>query len=246
MIKLILKVLTSISLCVFTVTSHANPIRFGVIDFYPPFVFSSKSQPTYGFDIEVAKALCQQLKTECTFTSMPLNQLFSSLAANQIDAIMGAISLTPERKLAYAFTRPYLRSTMDYVTLTNTNLNVDNLQGKRVGVVKDSTFYNYLRNKYEGAIQLVTYGTNQEVVTALSNNEVDIILLDSPAANYWIKYSAGVLKSVGTPTFLPFDEGYAILLKKDNTALTGALNQALNTIIQNGTFAKIKSSYFSN
>lgn len=228
------------------IVEAANRIRFGVNYFYPPFVFSSKSGYIHGFDVDVAKAVCKQLNAECTFTAMSLSDLFASLDNNKSDAIMGAISVTPARKQHYDFTRPYLKSTMSYVSLRNANVDLNHLEGKRVGAVKDSTFQTYLNAKYGHNIKLITFDTNEALANALSNKLIEIILLDSPAATYWVNYSTGLFKIVGTPTYLSFDEGYGIVVKKGNVQLQNALNNALTTIIQNGTFDKIKQSYFAH
>lgn len=226
-------------------TFAALKIRFGVTYFYPPFVFSSNSGYIHGFDIDLAKAVCQQLKAECSFTPAPFAELLPGLQQNRFDAIMGALSITPERKTYVYFTRPYLKSPMSYVALANSNIDPNNLIGKRVGVQKDSTFYSYLLNKYSTSIKLVPFDTNEEVINALSNKQVDIVCMDTPAADYWVRFSSGLFNLVGTPIFLPFDEGYGIGVKKGNVALTNSLNNALNTLIQNGTVDKLKQAYFS-
>src|SRR5262245_12768693 len=90
-----------IAICLSVVATAEQNIRFGVIYFYPPFVFSSKSGYIHGFDIDVASAVCQQLKVQCTFTPMSLSDLFTSLNQGRVDAIMGAISITPERQVQF-------------------------------------------------------------------------------------------------------------------------------------------------
>ena len=241
-----IKLIIVCCLIIFSITVMAQTkIRFGVTNFYPPFVFSSKSGYIHGLDIDTVRAICQEINAECTFTPMPLSQMFKSIDNNSMDAIIGAISITPMRKEHYDFTRPYLKSTMSFITLRSSDIDPSNIQGKRLGVVKDSTFYTYLLNKYGNGIKLFTYNTNEQLVTALSNKEIDAVLIDSPAAHYWVGYSTGLFKTIGTPVFLSFDEGYGIAVKKGNSSLLNAINNALNTIIQNGTFDKIKQSYFA-
>lgn len=220
-------------------------IRFGVIYFYPPFVFSSKSGYIHGFDIDIAKAICQQLNAQCTFTPLPLSPLFQQLTADKVDAIMGAISITAQRQKQFDFTKSYFKSTMIYVTLTANNINPDNLQGRKVGVVKDSTFFSYLTAKYGNSITLKSFVTNEALFNALSNHLVDIVLIDSPAAHYWVNYSTGLFKTVGTPAYLPFGQGYGIAVKKGNTELLKALNSGLSVIMNNGALEKLRESYFN-
>jgi arginine transport system substrate-binding protein len=244
----ITKLILVCGLLIFYLPISANmKIRFGMTYFYPPFVSSSQSSYIHGFDIDVAKAICQNLNAECTFTVEPFNQLFADLQQNKFDAIMGALSITPQRQASITFTQPYLKSNMSYVTLTaNNNLNPDNLQGQKIGVQKDSTFYNYINQKYANKIKLVTYNTNEELINALSNKEIDVVAIDTPVAKYWVGYSTGLFKLLGAPISMPFDQGYGIGVKKDNAALLKSLNNALLTIMRNGTFDKIKQHYFPN
>jgi ABC-type amino acid transport substrate-binding protein len=221
----------------------ATPIRFGVTYFYPPFVFSTNSGYIHGFDIDVAKAICQQLQTQCTFKAVPFAELINDLNQNKFDAIMGAISITPQRQTRIDFTKSYFKNTMSLVTLVQSSVDPDNLQGKKIGVQKNSTFSAYLAKKYGNSVQVVDFNNNEEVMNGLSNKVVDLVSIDTPTANYWVGYSTGLFKTIGKPVFLEFDEGYGIGVKKGNTALANSLNSALDTIMQNGTFEQIKQKY---
>lgn len=244
--KLLLALITIIACSYSFVSAGADKIRFGVIYFYPPFAFSTKSGYVHGFDIEIATAICQRLKAECTFTAMPLQNLFVNLNQGRVDAIMGAIAITPERQTRFAFTQPYYKSTMSYVALNGANLNLQNLQGKRVGVEKDSIFSQYIKEKYGNQVQLTSYPTNEAMVTGLSERKIDVILLDTPAANYWVNYSTGLFKLMGQPENIDFDKGYGIAVKQDNAVLLNSLNNALTALIKDGTLTKIQQSYFKN
>jgi arginine transport system substrate-binding protein len=245
-----LKLIGIFILLILSLTCNAqNKIRFGVTYFYPPFVFSSESGYIHGLDIDIAKAVCQRLNAQCTFTPMSLNNAFNSLQQNKVDAIMGAISITPERKAEFELSIPYLKDKMSYVVLSTSQLDPQHLLGKQVGVVKGSTFYHYLTKKYSGSVKVITYDNNQELATALSNKQIDAMLIDTPAAYFWIGYSTGLFKTMGEPEYLPSDQGYGIVAKKGNVSLIDSINHALNDIMKNGAYDKIKkeySSYFSS
>jgi ABC-type amino acid transport substrate-binding protein len=220
-----------------------NKIRFGVTYFYQHFVFSSESVYIHGLDIDIARAVCQRLNAQCTFTPMSLNDAFNNLRQNKVDAIMGAISITPERKAAFELSIPYLKDKMSYIVLSTSQLDLQHLLGKRVGVVKSSTFYHYLTNKYSGKVKVITYDTNEQLATALSSRQIDAMLIDTPAAYFWVGYSTGLFKTIGTPEYLPSDQGYGIVVKKGNVSLINSINHALNDIMKNGTYNKIKQAY---
>lgn len=218
-------------------------IRFGIIDFYPPFAFSTKTGYLHGFDVDVAKSICEQLNAQCTFTAMPLMQLFASLNNKQVDAIIGAISITPERLSVFTFTHPYLKSTMSFLILADSQTQPDNILGKKVGVVKGSIFHDYLAKKYGSNIKLMDYNTNEALMMALSNKDIDLVLIDTPAAKYWVNYSMGLFKTLGQPAFLSSDQGYGIGLKKDNP-LVNSLNSALAAMNKKGKIEQLKHAHF--
>lgn len=228
-----------------SISVMAQTLHFGIIYFYPPFAFTSKSGYLNGFDVDLAKAVCQQLHTQCSFTPMPLQALFTSVAQGKVDAIIGALSISPHRQQYYDTTQPYYKSTMSYVALGRANINIDNLNGKRVGVEKGSIFKEYIVQKYGDSIKVVSFATNEELVTALSEKKVDIIALDTPAANYWVGYSTGLFSLVGSPVTLPDDHGYGIIVKKGNDQLLNNINNALTTLKTNGTLTTLQGSYFN-
>jgi arginine transport system substrate-binding protein len=241
--KIFLTLLCGI-LCCCSSLSFGQTIRFGLIDFYPPFAFSTKSGYIHGYDVDVAKTICARLNAQCTFTPMPLESLFNSVNQGKVDAIIGAISITNQRKTLLDFSQPYFKSMMSYMTLTSANIDLQNLKGKRIGVVKSSVFCSYLAQKYGNELKVLTFLTNQELVTALSEHKVDLVLLDTPAASYWVNYSTGLFKLIGSPEKLADDQGYGIAVKKGNHVLLNSLNNALTSMIKDGTLSKFKQVYF--
>lgn len=231
-------------LCCCSSLSYGLTIRFGLIDFYPPFAFSSKSGYIHGYDVDVAKTICARLNAECSFTPMPLEFLFSSLNQGKVDAIIGAISITNQRKTQFDFSQPYFNSTMSYMTLTSANIDLQNLKGKRIGAVRSSVFYSYLTQKYGNVAQVVTFLTNEALATALSERKVDVVLLDTPAASYWVNYSTGLFQLIGSPEKLADDQGYGIAVKKGNDMLLNSINNALTSMIKDGSLNKFKQAYF--
>ena len=57
----------------------AEKIRFASSATYPPFESLDHDNQIVGFDIDLAKALCQQMKADCTFTNNAFDSLIPSL-----------------------------------------------------------------------------------------------------------------------------------------------------------------------
>ncbi len=69
------------------------------------------------------------------------------------------------------------------------------------------------------------YDNGQDQLKGLSNNEVDLILIDNPTAIYWASNSSDVFKLVGPPFMYGY--GYGIAINPSDPNLATALNQAL-------------------
>lgn len=223
-------------------------LRFGTGFFYPPFVYSEAGgRGVYGFDIEVVLALCKQLNDTCVFSQAPLPENLQKLDNGEIDATIGAFSITNARKAKYDFAGPYYKDTMSFLKRTDTQLTLpQDLAGKTVGSIRSSTFNTYLEQNFGKNIKIKTYTTTEELIDALSNKKVDLILVDTPVATYWIKNSSGsfIFVTGGQQILAPFDEGYGIAFRLGSPQRVAEFNNALLTIIKNGTYDAIKKRYF--
>lgn len=75
-----------------------DTISFGVDGGYPPFDVLAPSGEITGFDIDIANALCTQLKAKCVFVKQPFESMIAALNAHKFDAIIASLNITDERK----------------------------------------------------------------------------------------------------------------------------------------------------
>ena len=75
----------------------ADKINFGVSATYPPFESMDANNKIVGFDIDLANALCAQMKADCTFTNHAFDSLIPSLKFKKYDAVISGMDITPER-----------------------------------------------------------------------------------------------------------------------------------------------------
>jgi ABC-type amino acid transport substrate-binding protein len=70
-------------------------ITFGVDATYPPFESMSPGGQFVGFDIDLGKAICADLKVKCVFVSQGFDGIIPALEARKFDAILSSMSKTP-------------------------------------------------------------------------------------------------------------------------------------------------------
>ena len=92
-------------------TVQAKEIRLASDFTYPPFNYKNSDGVPVGFDIEIADALCEQAKLDCTWVSQSWDSLIPSLLARKSDVIMASMRITEERKRCLLYTSPSPRDT---------------------------------------------------------------------------------------------------------------------------------------
>jgi len=230
--------------------AQIRTISFATEATYPPFEYVDEDGKIKGFDIDLANALCQQMKAECTFNNQAFNSLIPSLQLGKFDAIISALGVTPERQQQVAFTNSYYEPSGSFVAAVSSHYTLASLPGKTIGVQSGSTFEKYMQDKYSGKISVKTYASIQDAFLDLVAGRVDAVLADTPIAQAWLKQSDNakqyniIDKPINDQAY--FGAGYGIAIRKDNTALLNALNQALAVIKANGTYDNLVQKYFGH
>ncbi len=222
-------------------------IRFGTEAAYPPFEYVDASGAITGFDIAIAKAACQQMHADCTFSNQAFNSLLPSLALGKFDALIAAMGITPERKQQVLFTDTYYQPSASFIAPIVAHLTPTTLKSKQIGVQTGSVFEKFLKDKYGNTITAKSYVNTQEALLDLSAGRIDIVLIDTPIANAWLQKDQHqqTYQLIGKPLINAdyFGAGYGIALRKDETTLALEFNQAITAIKKNGVYAQIKKQY---
>lgn len=223
-------------------------IHFATEATYPPFEYIDGSGQIKGFDIDIAKALCQQIKAECTFTHQAFSSLIPSLKIGKFDALISALGITAERRKQVFFTEPYYEPSASFVAALKKHYQLADIMGKTVGVQQSSTFESYLREKYNHHITIKSYVSIQDAFLDLISERVDIVIADTPIAQAWLneKNNKEQYSIISKPIIDAqyFGLGYGIAVRQDNRELLNTLNQALTEIKKNGQYKKITDQYF--
>ena len=234
----------------YVVNAYAvKTIRFATEATYPPFEYLDASGKIKGFDIDLANALCAQMKVQCEFSNQTFQSLIPSLKLGKFDAVISTLNITPEREKQVAFTHPYYLPSGSFVGLTDKHYSLSNLTGKTIGVQQSSTFEKYLQDKFGDKITIKTYAGIQDTFLDLASGRVDLVLADTPIAQEWLQRdnNSKQYSVIDKPFFDAhyFGTGYGIAVNQRNKELLTALNKALADVKANGTYTKIFNQYFS-
>ncbi len=224
-------------------------VRIGTEGAYPPFNFIDSAGKLQGFDIDIAKALCDKMKVKCVFVAQDWDGIIPGLLAKKYDAIVASMSITAERKKKVDFTDKYYSSPATFVAPKNTDItdiSPKALAGKTIGAQSSTIHSNYLEDNYKDS-KLKFYKTQDEVNADLAAGRLDAQLADKLVLFEWLKTKAGQCCKFVGPGITDkrwFGEGAGIAVRKEDQDLKAMFNKALKEIIADGTYKKINMKYF--
>ncbi len=217
---------------------------------YPPFNSVTADGKVIGFDIDIANALCEHMKLECTIVTQDWDGIIPGLLAKKYDAIIASMSITEERRQKVAFTNPYYKAAMTFVAKKGSGIaeiTADTLKGKTIGAQAGTTQADFMTAAFPDA-ELKTYPTQDEVNLDLVNGRLDFGVSDMLPMMDWVNNgkdgSCCELVGAAITEAKYAGEGAGIALRKEDIATLEALNKAIDAMRADGTYKVINDKYF--
>lgn len=211
---------------------------------YAPFEFEADDGSFTGFDIDLVTAVAKEIGLEVDVVNTPFEGIQSgtAMAAGQCDVSASAMTITPEREEKLDFTDSYFDASQSLLVATGGD--VDSLaatDGFTIGVQSDTTGQRYaLDNKPDGA-EVTEFTSGADAIIALQSGTVDAVLQDL-AVNVEAAQNDDSLAVVDE--FSTGEEyGFAVSEEGAETLLE-AINTALQTLRDNGSYDDIYDTYF--
>ncbi len=227
----------------------AETIKIGTEGAYPPFNYYTADGKLAGFDIEIGKALCANMKVECEFVAQDWDGIIPALLAGKYDIILASMFITDERKKQVSFSEPYQASAMTFVVDKNSGIkdvSPQAMKGMIIGAQGSTTQAEYLLAKYPDS-DIRLYPTQDAVNLDLVSGRIDAQAGDIMPMTEWLNTDDGSCceKTGALITDRTYvGDGVGMALRKEDKELLTRLNQALANIINDGTYQKINDEYF--
>jgi polar amino acid transport system substrate-binding protein len=226
-------------------------IRFLTETDYPPFNFTGPDGNPAGFNVDLARAICEEIKVPCTIQMRRFETLIDAVNANRGDAIIASIAVTPQVRARLDFSDPYYRAPARFVSRRDevmADVRPEYLSGKKIGAISGSAHEAYLKSLFTDAL-VVGFPNDEALRLALRRNEVDMIFGDAIAFAFWINGTdSGDCCAFSGGPFVEsryFGEGVGIGVKKGNDVLRQALNWAMFRLWEKGRYTDLWLRYFS-
>ena len=230
--------------------SRLQSIRFLTELDYPPFNYAGADGNPVGFNVDLARQLCDEIKIACTIQARRFELLLDALDDNRGDAVIASIAITPATRRRADFTDPYYRTPARFVARVDSPIGdvlPELVEGKKIAVVAGTAHEAFLKQMFTVA-EVRSYANVEAAREALRNKDVDLLFGDGITLAFWLNGSdsAGCCVFRGGP-FLEsrfFGEGVGIAVKRGNDLLRQALNWALFRDWEKGGFTDLWLRYF--
>ncbi len=213
---------------------------------YAPFEFYIEGTTTPdGLDIDLAEAIAAELGVDIEFLNIGFDGIIPALDVEDFDVLISAMTITDERSETIDFV-PYITvGTGIVVPAGNPDGigGVADLCGKTVAVQVGTIQVDILEAQNEScdeAIEIVVFESNPVAVEDLRTGGSDANFSDFPVAAEDAALSEGALEVVDTQID---PEPYGLGVRKTSTELKAALSEALQAIIDDGTYASILADW---
>ena len=232
-------------------------IKIAFEPYYPPFSYIKKDGKIAGMEIDLARALCKEMRVRCSYHKQDWDGLIPALFSRKYDAIMAGMSITEERKKKIEFSKPYFflggvfvgKRNMRVRISSDTERNRRNLRGKRLGVQNSTTMEYHLNKHYSNVVEIRKYPSNDKIILDLLSGRIDLGFFESLIASYILKDKNYRSLSMIGPAFFSEDlvqDGVGIGMRKRDGELHRMIDNAFMKIRRSGLYKKILSKYVTN
>lgn len=206
--------------------------------YFPPYEYYD-GQDIIGIDADIAKAIADKMGLELKIEDMEFDSIITAVSTGKADLGLAGMTVTPDRQKNVDFSDSYATGIQSVIVKEDSTITkIDDLQGKKIGVQLSTTGDIYATDDF-GKDAVVQYNKGNDAVMALTQGQVDAVIIDNEPAKSYVEANKG-LKILDTEYAT---ENYAACISKDNAGLTKAVNKALAELKADGTLQKIVDKY---
>ena len=219
-----------------------NPLRIATEGAYPPFNSVDANGQLVGFDVDIAKALCAEMKANCEIVAQDWDGIIPALVANKYDAIIASMSITDELKQSIDFTNKYYSNYLAVIAPSGGVTGPSDLNRKTVGAQRSTLASQWAEDQLMGRASIKLYDTQTAAYADLQAGRLDAMVSDIYPAMDWLTSVSG-FQLAGEK--IDINDQIGIGIRQNEAGLKAAFNAAIDAIRTNGVYAEINAKYFS-
>ncbi|GIK98216.1 MAG: ABC transporter substrate-binding protein [Alphaproteobacteria bacterium] len=226
-----------------------DPLRIATEGAYAPFNYLNDQGNVQGFEIDLARAMCDEIGVTCEFVVQDWDGIIPGLLAQKYDAIIASLYITDERRERIAFSDKYYQVPARFVVPKSSTLEItpEGLEGAVVGTQRATSFERFMRDELPG-IDLRVYATMEEAYLDLQSGRIDALMADVVAASEgFLKTPEGADFEFRGPEYTGaewFGYGAGVGVRKEDAHIAEAFSKAIAAVRANGSYQEIAEKWF--
>ena len=213
---------------------NRGTLRVGVA-LAEPWAMRDDAGELYGFEIDVARKLADDLEVDVRFVRYDQDALIRGLQAGEIDLIASGFAITAERLRHVNFSNPYATFGIGMATNLEATAEVERLEQLNAPefsiAVRTNSAAETLAERIMGNAQIVDFLDDAAAVEALIRGEVHVYLdqepipsfleleypqlIDVPLSEPLVKTPAAFAVGKGDPDFLAYLDSWILMREAD-------------------------------
>lgn len=217
-------------------------LRVGLDPTYPPFEVVDDGG-LRGLDVDLAQAIGADLGLEVEFLYFGYDGLYDALATEQVDVLISALIIAPERTRDFAYSEPYFnageilivpRSETEIAGMADLNGRTLSVELGALGHVEANTWANRLPD-----LTILPLGSAADAVTAVAQGQADAALIDAISGHLALREHTNLKRLPDPVTVEPF----ALVVRIDDELLLRKLNESLKHLNETGQLQTITGNW---
>lgn len=214
----------------------------GLDDTFAPMGFRDEKNEIVGFDIDVAKAVGEELGVSVEFKPIDWDAKLGELSAKNIDCVWNGMSWTEKRAETMNLSKKYMNNKI-ILMAKDPSINIKDaaeLAAYNIGTQVDSAALDGMKgnasyDKFKDKIK--EYGDYAAAYLDLQAGRVDILAIDKVMGEY-------TYPDLTTSDYVFADDFYVVGFRKGDDELTAKVNEALQKVLDSGKGKEISQKWF--
>ena len=214
---------------------------------YPPYESIDADGNFVGFDMDLMRAIAEDLGVEVEFQDMPFDSLIAAVQAGKIDVVIAAMQSTPERDETVDFSMDYRPTKDAFLGAADSAIELAtglDAAGYTIGAQTGTVQEGWIRSALvdaglTAADQVFSYERADQGGLDVQNGRLDLLLIDAEPA-------IDLAEQLGLKIVLITDStttaGKAIAMPEGETALKAELDAIIQGLIDDGTMVQIEET----
>jgi polar amino acid transport system substrate-binding protein len=221
-------------------------LRVGLDPTFPPFEVTTE-KGLEGLDVDLARALADELGLEAEFVYFGYDGLYDALATEQTDVLISALVIVTGRTRDFAYSEPYFNAGEILVMPSGSSIvEMPDLSDRRLAVELGAQGHVEATQwaKRLPGLTVVPFTGADEALSAVAEGAADAALVDGVSGRLYLKERPdSELTHAAEPVTV---EPYAMVVRIEDEVLLDKLDEALTSLKASGEYDKMTARWLGS